>query len=264
MQVDEPGRCGVNRHHIHRLLEDVGDVAAWGQLAGLVDPSLLRREAESDQVLGLRQVLGHTLRGTILTRASDRMLQGELLPTSLTTSDGARIGVLTTYLDGHYSRHDFDDFVTSQEFPEIDDTGRLLPWERTVPKFDRSAPVDVRFHRHLLDHPDRFGSSPLEDARRRLPVALRCMRWRLQHCDTKIGAYWYEGNPAGWAYVAPLVVTGGPLLAAVLSRKGVGDSNGYCVPTVLSAHDAFWNIVSTGQVPPTWLDGPGKARRLAA
>ena len=245
--------------HVARLVEDVPK----GELAALMSRGLLRDEPQVDQFLGLSQVLGHTFRAAVRS-GSFRRLGGEvLLPTSLRTTDGARIGVVACHEMGvgRWDRHEFAGFsLEGEDDGDLWEEVERLPWEREATPDPGSTLTGPLWSQHLLAHPERLPGLDLQTAERRVRAALKVLARGGRAEERRLAPFWFEdrGRYRGWHYAAPLEVHGTHPLAAVLSPDSGGSLR---VTTILPRHEAYWNVASTGRTPPSWLNlrTPGRA-----
>jgi hypothetical protein len=228
-----------------RLL--TGDLVEW--LADLVDPALLRREHPRAQLQGLRSAVVHRVavnEASALLHFRDEL---EHNPLPLRDPDGLRLVLVTSR--GEDLAVDDVDFV---DWSRDDDCLRcrtaLESW--VPPAFDPTSRITAVGALHIAyDHADRAGMEPEEILARLRPAVAEANASLGSWDASTVGAYWHPGTDT-WAHVIPLALDPErDPVAGVLTRH----PDGYHLVTILTRRTAFWNVVSIGQVPPTWLDG---------
>lgn len=246
--------------HIDRVIRD----ADLETLAALTDPALLWAGTPGQVLEGLAVALRHTLGVNAKTRGWFSVSHGlEFNRTGLRTRNGAEIGLLTRYFDAHWDRCEPVGFVTSEEQPAWFDDAPALPWAQPQ-VFDPSIPIELGSRHHLVEaHPERWLPLNPEQVRWRLGAGMKELRSLLKHDSDCVGSYWYQPDqgPGYWSFGAPLAPDRSHPVAAVLRpdpARGV-----YRLITVLPLHTAFWNVASTGQTPPAWMN-PSPDLPLAA
>ena len=229
-----------------RLLDD--DLVEW--LADLVEPGLIREEAQGAQRAGLAAAVVHRVgvnEAFGLLHFRDGL---EHNPLPLRDPDGLRLVLVTSR--GEDLAVDDVEFV---DWSRDDDCQRcrtaLESWD--PPPFDLTSSITSVGALHIAyDHADRAAMTPEQVLARLRPAVNRANAAIASGDASNLGAYWYPATET-WAYVVPLTLDPDRApVAGVLIRH----PDGYHLVTILTRRTAFWNVVSVGQVPPRWLDGP--------
>lgn len=235
-------------HHIASFTDSID----WATARQTVAPELLRSETTKEQERGLRSVLDHSLRVSNQRRLWRHDHNGlEYNATSLLDSDGERLVIVSRYVPGFFHDHcQYVDLCPARHVPAH--LRPTLPWDMGLPAIDPAAPIKMGHPRHIADaHPERFGRLSVDQARQRLSPALREAAQRLARGETAAPAYWYlETNAPCWVLPLELDRMTGCTVAGVVTSD-------YVLITALTLHQAYWNVLSVGLRPPTWLDGPG-------
>lgn len=234
------------RRSVSRFVESL-DVDA---LLRVVSTRYVRAEPRAEVYDGVTSLVTHTLHMNAETRGWHRIGRLEHNPTSLLTEAGHRIAIVSEFVPSHFGGYTvYAGLVAEPECTEC--ANSHPPWESTA-AFDPALDVGVGSFRHLIDdHLDRYAGASLAQARARFSRALdeSLLLVRTGRVDT--ATYWYRRG-AHHCHVIPLRLGAEwEQVAAVLNREGAE----YVVVTTLSLHDAFWNVATTGQVPPPWLQG---------
>jgi len=171
-------------------------------------------------------------------------------PTSLQTRSRQRVAIVSEYVPSMFGGYStYCGVILSSECPQC--AVSSLPWETGTPTFDPARDVRIGSWRHIIDdHLDRFAGATSPQVRARFKRALEESLALVQTRAGEVASYWYQrGGHA--CYVIPLRLGGEwEPVAAVLNRMG----DHYVVVTILPRHEAFWNVATTGYVPPDWLD----------
>lgn len=206
-----------------------------------LDPAVLRDEELHARLCGVRRVVAHTVRVSTEACCFADCNGDQIHPTSIRIRGGGTVALRTRSL-GHRSVHvigpvfDKDEDHTLPPLPP-------LPWE-VRPSFDPARPISTPVTDHLLDHEDRLGGAVTESE---LRVSLHEMATSVARRQVLLGKYWYPESRS-WCFTAPLCLPSGRCVAVVLVPSA---SHTYEPITVLPLHEAFWNMVAVGLVPPT-------------
>ncbi|TQL68810.1 hypothetical protein FB381_2707 [Nocardioides albertanoniae] len=228
-----------------RLLDD--ELVEW--LADLVDPALIREESSRAQRAGLAAAVVHRVgvnEAFGLLHFRDGL---EHNPLPLRDPEGLRLVLVTSR--GDDLAIDDVEFV---DWSRDDDCQRcrtaLESWD--PPALDLTSSITSVGALHIAyDHADRAGMAPDQVLARLRPAVARANAELSSWDASTVGAYWYPATQT-WAHVIPLTLDPDQApVAGVLTRH----PDGYHLVTILTRRTAFWNIVSVGRVPPSWLDG---------
>ncbi|HET7475260.1 MAG TPA: hypothetical protein VFJ97_04455 [Dermatophilaceae bacterium] len=244
--------------HIHRVVAEA-DVRA---LRKMLDPSAVRREPDGRQDDGLRAVLDHTLR---VSSSHQCWARGddyeEYNPTSLRSVEGEHIWLHSLYVPAAFDRHEFLGWVLERDV-SVGVPRTALPWAKGLLRHQPGLPIVSGDVRHIADdHPDRWAGVGLQphQIRPRLAARIRDMEAALAGDPGLAAAYWHHKTDCA-CLVAPLLLDG---LASVLAAVLLPQLDRYELRTILPLHDAYWNVVAVGAVPPAWMNGTAPTDRAA-
>lgn len=234
------------RRNVTRFVESL-DVDA---LLTFVSSRYIRAEPRAEAYHGVTSLVTHTLHMNAETRGWHRIGSLEHNPTSLLTEAGHRVAIVSEFIPSLFGGYTvYAGLVAEPGCTECAD--RHLSWESTA-AFEPALDVRIGSFRHLVeDHLDRYAGASSAQARARFSRALHESLLLVRAGGVEVASYWYRRG-GNHCHVIPLQLGAEwEPVAAVLNRDG----DEYVVVTTLSLHDAFWNVATTGQVPPTWLQG---------